>query len=73
MGSGTFPLDRKDKDAKVLLEAVKKIDDFIEEYWECVYSGDCGGNQFDNAAADGAYLEKLSLAARLIKECVRDE
>jgi len=71
MGSGTFPLYRNDDDAKDLLEMVEKIDYFIEEYAECVYSGDCGGNQFDNAAADGRYLEKLSLAARLIKECVR--
>lgn len=71
MGSGTFPIRENDEDGKTILSLVKRIEDIIEEYVECVYSGDCGGNQFDNAAADGRYLEKLSLAARLLKECVR--
>lgn len=73
MGSGSFPLYRSDEDAKVLLEVVEKIDDFIEEYVGYVYSGDSGGRQFDNAAIDGGYLEKLRIAKGLIKECIRDE
>ena len=71
MGSGTFPMEQNDEDGKILLDLVKKIENFIEKYVWYVYSGDSGGNQFDNAAIDGRYLEKLSLAARLLKECVR--
>lgn len=71
MGSGTFPIRRDDEDGKILLSLAKGVDDIIEKYAECVYSGDCGGSQFDNAAIDGRYLEKMSLAARLLKECVR--
>lgn len=70
MGSGTFPLYRATDDAKVLLSLVKELDDFIDEYVEYVYSGESGGNQFDNAAIDGGYLEKLRIARRLIRDCV---
>lgn len=73
MGSGSFPLYRSDKDAKVFLEIVEKIDAFLDEYTWFVYTGDSGGNQFDNAAMDGGYLEKLRIARGLIEECVRGE
>ena len=73
MGSGTFPLYRTDDDAKILLNLVKEIDDFMDEYAEYVYSGDSGGNQFDNSAIDGGYLEKLRIARYLISDCVRKE
>jgi len=71
MGSGTFPIRRDDEDGKILLSLAKGVDDIIEKHASGVYSGDSGGNQFDNAAIDGGYLEKLRLAARLLKECVR--
>jgi hypothetical protein len=70
MASGTFPLPSTDSDAKKLLEAKKILEDFRSEYYEIIYSGDSGGCQYDNAASDGGYLERISIAIEMINGCI---
>ena len=73
MGSGMFPLYRGSEEAKKLLQAAEILDEFLNDMYEAVYSGDAGGGQFDNAAMDGASLAMLSLAKKLIEDEVRKE
>lgn len=78
MGSGTFPITRivrKDgsehvpDDYTFLKKLADDIENFIKELKEDVYDGGSGGGQFDNAASDGACLEDLWIASRLIRKC----
>lgn len=69
MGSGSFPLDPK-RDGKELKEIVDKLEKFYNDWWDSVYSGDSGGQQFDNSASDGASLEGIRIAKNLLKECL---
>mgnify|MGYP001613531565 CR=1 FL=1 len=62
MGSGCFPL----KDDR-LTKAANLVGQVIDDYWSDVYSGECGGMQFDNAASDGAALGALGIAKDLIE------
>ena len=67
MGSGMFPLDvNYSRAGKALLEASKLIQATINDLYDGVYSGDSGGNQYDNAASDGGSLALLGLAKDLI-------
>lgn len=65
MASGYFPLDESQESGKKLLEAVRLIEEVIENFYDNIYSGADG--QFDNAASDGGSLALLSLAIGIIK------
>ena len=73
MASGSFPLDRCDPDATNLLAAAALIELVCNKWVDAVYSGESGGLQYDNTAADGAALAKLRLAERLAREQVQKE
>lgn len=68
MGGGYFPLERRSNSAKDLERAMAIIDEVREEYMDDIYSGSDG--QYDNAASDGGYLERLWIARGLIAECI---
>ena len=68
MGRGYFPLYESSDRAKQLREAIQKIEAVRDELINCVYSGDDG--QFDNAASDGGYLERLSIAVEMLDGCI---
>lgn len=69
MGSGYFPFYRSDPEAKKLMEAIKLID----EVRDSVYDDIGTDGQFDNAASDGGYMTRLSIASELIKDCFERE
>ena len=68
MSSGAFPLSGKD--AEKLEQVVKLLCEVNEEWDDCLYTGDSGGLQFDNAASDGGYLARLGIARKLIEDCI---
>ena len=72
MGSGYFPLSTKDKENDKLVHARMLIKEYREELVSEVYSGESGGMQYDNAASDGGYLERLSIAIEMIDGCFLD-
>jgi len=55
-----------------LLQAAALIEGVCDKLVDGVYGGDSGGQQFDNAAADGDELARLRLAAQLCREPVRE-
>lgn len=65
MGSGSFPLENSE-DVEKLEQACCLITEVIDNWSGSVYSGDSGGQQYDNFASDGAYLENLYIAKDLI-------
>lgn len=70
MASGCFPFYTTDNEAKKLLGIKKQLQDFLSEWSEAVYSGDSGGMQYDNAASDGGYLERIKVAIEMIDGCL---
>lgn len=72
MGSGSFPVDRSGSGQK-LIQAAALVAEFLNEWYDSVYSGESGGGQYDNAASDGGSLALLSLANRLILAEVEKE
>lgn len=71
MGSGSLPVYGAHETGLKLIEAIRLIAE-VRDYWrDAVYSGESGGNQFDNAARDGAYLERLNVAMEMLKAVVR--
>lgn len=73
MGSGMFPLSTKsglDPYGWKLKETADWLRDVQAQLYSAVYSGDSGGSQFDNAARDGAALERLAIAEQLIRGCI---
>lgn len=70
MASGSFPVDRSSEEGKALSSAIDIIDELMGDWWEAVYTGDSGGMQFDNAASDGAYMEKMRIARNLLLQCI---
>ena len=66
MGSGYFPLERNDEDAKTLLEAAAAVERIVNQF-----NGYDLSDQADNAASDGASLALLTLAIQLIRDEVR--
>jgi hypothetical protein len=71
MGSGSFPIDARDSEAIRLLEIKNLLREFYSEWSSFVYSGESGGCQYDNAASDGGYLERISIAIDMINGCLR--
>ena len=71
MGSGCFPLRKEDGDGKRLLQVADDLKAILNEWYESVYSGESGGNQYDNAARDGGSLARLGVAESLIRGEVR--
>lgn len=72
MGSGSFPIYTTDSEAKKLLDIKQQLKNYIDEWSDAVYSGDSGGGQYDNAASDGGYLERLRVALEMIDGCLYD-
>ncbi|MBE3116162.1 hypothetical protein IMZ68_03080 [Candidatus Bathyarchaeota archaeon] len=70
MGSGCFPINAKDKEAARLLEIKKLLEEFRSEWYDSIYSGESGGGQYDNAASDGGYLERIGIAIEMIDGCL---
>jgi hypothetical protein len=70
MGSGSFPFSQSDNLGIRLNKLADELDKIREEMYECVYTGDSGGGQYDNAASDGGYLEDIRIASTLIRKCV---
>ncbi len=67
MGSGFFPLSAKhDKDGVKL----KKALDLMNEVYGEVSHLAAENDQFDNAARDGAALQRLSIAITMVDEIV---
>lgn len=72
MGSGTFPIKNGAGFCKIKA-AIKLIEEIRNEWTESVFSGDSGGNQLDNAAIDGGYLERMSIAIDMLEGCLHSE
>ena len=66
MGSGYFPLNKKDVAGGKLLKAKNLIDEVIRDYYEDIYSGIDG--QYDNAASDGGSLALLGLCIEILEK-----
>ncbi|MBU1067335.1 hypothetical protein KKE60_06080 [Patescibacteria group bacterium] len=69
MGSGYFPLEKRSNTARELEGAIATIDRVREEHRDDIYGGFDG--QYDNAARDGGYLERLWIAKDLLVGCIR--
>lgn len=68
MGSGYFPVGRDTELGKALLQAVSDVEGAMHRWREHHDEGDSG--QFDNAASDGAYIDKIYMGASFIEEAV---
>jgi len=73
MGRGAFPLYRSGQNGKKLIEALRLMEIVQCDLSDAVSTGDSGGGQFDNAASDGAALERLNIAAELVRDCIEPE
>lgn len=71
MGSGMFPVNTDGIRGQKIIEIKESIRKFRDEVAELVYSGDSGGGQFDNAAEDGGYLERLNVAIEMLDALTR--
>lgn len=71
MGAGSFPVGARGEIGKKLVQAAELVESVCEDMTDDVYSGDSGGMQYDNAAADGGSLALLRLAVKLIRDEVK--
>ncbi len=67
MGSGTYPVRPEDKLWNKLEQIIKDLDEVYSEMINEAYDN-C---QFDNAAQDGAYAERIKIAIEMIQGIMR--
>jgi len=66
MSSGYFPLAKEREAGQKLTQAIKLIQEVIDQFWESVYSGEDG--QFDNSGWDGGELALLVMARGILEK-----
>ena len=67
MASGFFPLRKDEEDGKKL----ERIAGELREIREGLWSATCESCTPEDAATDGSYLERISLAEDFIRYCLR--
>ena len=78
MGSGMFPVTKnfradgsswEDQEYEKLKRITAELEDFVEDIRDSIYDGGSGGGQYDNAASDGRYMERIVMAIECLKTC----
>ena len=69
MGSGYFPLDSRDDEGRKIVNIIQQITDLRDEWAGYIMEQD----QVDNAAYDGGYLERFSIAAEMLQGVLKRE
>lgn len=70
MSSGYFPLNKKEPTGKRLLEVIDALESIRSEMTDAVHEGPFTP---EDAASDGAFLEKLWMAKSFLEECLEQE